>query len=261
MIPRRVHGGARRQVVRASAESGAEAEDRARGEENGDFGSEAAGAEFLEAGGARDDEADEDEGDGEEGDDGEEGLAVEEDVAVDAVGVGVEGVEGLDDGGDDHGQGDDDEDVDGFEEGGEERVPAGVGVGGADDALGEDEVDDEEEDDAGGDQDLRGDGEADVGLVGGPGDAQDAAQDAGHAEAEEHAAHEEFVVALLVDLQDCHVGDCTEDEEDEEDGADGDIDADGWETTERGGSGWVGRMKRVIGGLEEVRFGLLKDEM
>lgn len=76
---------------------------------------------------------------------------------------------------------------------------------GADDALGEDEVDDEEEDDARGDEDLRGDGEPDVGLVRGPGDAEDAAHDAGHAEAEEHAAHEEFVAAPLVDLQDCHV--------------------------------------------------------
>ena len=200
MIPRRVGDRAGGQVVGAGAEGGAEAKDSGRGEEDGDLGSEAAGAEFFDAGGARDDEAEDDEGEGEEGDDGEEGLAVEEDVAVDAVGVGVEGVEGLDDGGDDHDERDDDQDVESFEEGREERVPAGVGVRGANDALGEDEVDDEEEDDAGGDEDLRGDGEADVGLVGCPCHAQDAAHDTGHAEAEEHAAHEEFVAALLVDL-------------------------------------------------------------
>ena len=205
MVPGRVCRRARGEVVGAGTEGGTEAEDRGRCDKDGDLGPESAGAEFLDAGGAGDDEADDDERDGEEGDDGEESLAVEEDIAVDAAGVGVEGVEGLHDGSDDHDQGDDDEDIDGFEGGGEERVPARVGVGGADDALGEDDVDDEEEDHPGGDKDLGGDGETDVGLVGGPSDAQDAAHDAGHAEAEEHAAHEEFVAALLVDLQDGHV--------------------------------------------------------
>ena len=46
------------------------------------------------------------------------------------------------------------------------------------------------------------------------------------------------------------MGDCTKDEEDEEDGADGDIDTDGWETTESSGFAWIGRVRRVTGSLK-----------
>ena len=62
------------------------------------------------------------------------------------------------------------------------------------------------------------------------------------------------MAALLVHFQDGHVGDGAEDEEEEEDGADGYINTDGWEATEPSGFGWIGSVRRVARGLEEVRF-------
>ena len=61
-------------------------------------------------------EHEEDHDDWQEGDDGEEGEAVKLDVAVNAVRVGIEGEERLHDRDDDHGDGEDDEDVQAFEE-------------------------------------------------------------------------------------------------------------------------------------------------
>lgn len=214
-------------VVDARAEGGAEAEQRGRDEQDADLVPPPAGAEFFRplADAGQEEDADEDDGDGEEGDDGVEGLAVQGDGAIDVFGVGVEGVEGLHDGGDEHDERQHDEDVGGDEGPVGEFVPAQVRVGGAEDALGEDEVDDEDEDDAGGDEDLRRDGDGYVGRVAGPDDAHDLGDDAGHAEAEEHAGHDEFVAAPPVRLEDEHVRDGAAEEEDEEDGADGDVDA------------------------------------
>lgn len=187
MVPSRTLPGTERLDIRARAERGAETEQHGCEQEDGDFGAEAAGAELVEAGPSRDDEAAQDEENGEEGDEGVEDLAVELHVAVDAAGVGVEGEEGLHGAGDEHDQGDDDDGVDGLEGGGEGPVPADVRVGGAHDALGEDQVDDEEEDGAGGDEDLGGDGDADVGRPRRPDDAEDAGRYARHAEAEHEA--------------------------------------------------------------------------
>lgn len=134
--------------IRARAEGSAEGEEECRGEEDADFGAEATGAELVEAGFAGDDEAADDEGDRGEGDDGEVDLAVELDVAVDAAGVGVEGVEGLHGAGDEHDERDDDDGIDDFEGEGEGFMPAEVRVARSDEALGEDQVDDQEENDA-----------------------------------------------------------------------------------------------------------------
>ena len=103
VVPGRIVAGARGLDVRGRAERGAEAEQNGGEQEDGDFRPKAAGAELVEAGGARDDEAAEDEHDGKEGDEGVEDLAVDLDVAVDAAGVGVEGVERLHGAGDEHG--------------------------------------------------------------------------------------------------------------------------------------------------------------
>ena len=111
-------------------------------------------------------------------------MAVDLDVTVDAAGVVIESVEGLHGAGDEHDETDDDGRVDDLEGEREELVPAEVRVRGAEDALGKDEVDDEEQDDAGGDEDLRGNGDAYVGYVDRPDDAHYAGHDSGHAEAE-----------------------------------------------------------------------------
>ena len=57
---------------------------------------------------------------------------------------------------------------------------------GPNDALCEDEVDDEQQDDSRCDEDLGRDGYADVGGTSGPYDAHDTGDDAGHAETEHH---------------------------------------------------------------------------
>ena len=66
-------------------------------------------------------------------------------------------------------------------------MPAGVGVGGSDDALGEDEVDEEEQDHSGGDEDVGRDGYPDIVGVDGPYDAQNHGDQSRHAEAEHHS--------------------------------------------------------------------------
>ena len=64
MVPRRIILGAWSLDVRADAERGAEAEQDGRRKEDGYLGAEAAGAEFLDASSARDEETAEDERDG-----------------------------------------------------------------------------------------------------------------------------------------------------------------------------------------------------
>lgn len=60
---------------------------------------------------------------------------------------------------DDHDEHDDDEHVGGREGMLEDRMPPAVWVGGANDPLREDEIDDEEQHDSGGHEDLSGDGD------------------------------------------------------------------------------------------------------
>lgn len=160
--------------VRTCAERSAEAEHHRCEQEDADFGPEAAGAEFLDAGFSEHDEAADDEGDREERNGGVEDLAVDLDVAVDASGVCVEGVEGLHGAGNEHDEGQHDEDVDELEGEGEAFVPAEVRVRRSDDTLCEYDVDNEEEDDACRDEDLGGDGDSDVCRACGPDDAHDA---------------------------------------------------------------------------------------
>ncbi|KAL9607141.1 MAG: hypothetical protein Q9167_007918 [Letrouitia subvulpina] len=234
--------------VCADAEAGAEAENHGGREEDVDLRSEAAVAELLDAGLAGDDEAADNEDDREEGDDGVKGLAVEDDVSVDALGVLVQGVEALDVGGDQHDQADDDEDVDCVEEVGEEGVPAAVGMRGSDDPLGKDEVDDEEKDDACGDEDGSGDGDGSVVRITAPDDTHDTGDDAGHAEAEHHGGHDEFVASTEVDLEDGHVGDGAADEQKEEDGGDWDIGSHGRMAAQRCGLGRIWSMSRGLRG-------------
>ncbi len=102
VVPGRVVEGAGALDVRPRAERRAEAQQHGREQEHTDFGAEPARAELVEGGGSRHDEGGEDERDGQEGDEGVEDLAVDLNVAIDAAGIGAEGVERLNGAGDEH---------------------------------------------------------------------------------------------------------------------------------------------------------------
>ena len=105
---------------------------------------ESSATELLDTGLARYDETADDEHNWEEGYDGIKRHAVELDITVDAFGVEVERIEALDDGGDEGAQTENNDDVYGYEGVVEQGMPAGIGVSGPDDALGKEEIDDEE---------------------------------------------------------------------------------------------------------------------
>lgn len=241
MVPRWIFPRSRRQIQYADAKPGAETEEEGYGEEDQDFVSVAVGAEFLGAGPARDDDAEKEEKDGEEGDGSVKGAAVKLYVSGSVPLGGVEGVETQDDKRDDEDKRDDDERVQAFEHQTNGGVPARAGLRRAEDALGEDEVHNEENYDAYGDEDGGRDGNGDVGGAGGPDNAHNAGNHAGHAEAEHGAGHKEFVAAAAVALEDSHVGDGAEEEDEEEDGGDGDVEGDGGLAAEAGGGGPIGR--------------------
>lgn len=162
----------------------------------------------------------------------------------------IQRVEHVHGGDDDHDQVGPDAQVEGAEGQAEAPGPAEVGVVGADEALRKDEVDDEEEDDAGLDEDAGGDGEADVARARGPGEAQGEGGVARHAEAEEERREEEPVVAPPVDLEDDHVDDGAGEEEGHEHGADGPVDGQRGHAAELRRRGWV--RGRDGAGLGEV---------
>ncbi|ROW05207.1 hypothetical protein VSDG_00040 [Cytospora chrysosperma] len=242
VVPGGVAGGARGGEADADAEAGAEGEDGGRGEEQPELGAVAALAELLgPQPGPRGGDGQDGDGDGQEGQDGEEGADEALDVQVDAAGGRVEGEEGVHRGGDGHDQHGEDAEVQEEEDQPRGARPADARVVGPDDALGEDEVDEEEEQDAGLDEDGRRDGEVDVGRVRGPGDAQGQGGDARRAEAEEEAREDELVVPPAVDLEDGHVGDGGGDVEEHQTGADGVVQGHGGMATQAGGRGGVGR--------------------
>jgi len=112
----------------------------------------------------------------------------------------------------------------------------------ADDALSENEIYDEENYHACGDEDGGRDGDGDIAGAGAPDDAQDAGGYAGHAETEHGAGHEEFMAAALVQLENRHGGGGAEDEEEEENRGDGDIEGSGGLAAKGGGGGSIGRV-------------------
>ena len=92
--------------------------------------------------------------DGEERDDGEEDAAEEHDIVINPAGVRVEREELLHHAGDEHDDDENDRDVEQLERQRHPTIPAQVRVRCPDDALGEDQVDDEENDDPRSDEDL-----------------------------------------------------------------------------------------------------------
>jgi len=81
------------------------------------------------------------------------------------------------------------------------------------DSLGEDEVHNKEEEDTCSHEDLGCNGDWDVRYPSRPDDAHDAGCDSCHAETEKHPRHEELLPPSSIDLQNCHVDDCSQDEE------------------------------------------------
>ena len=90
-------------------------------------------------------------------------------------------------------------------------------------------------------EDIRSNGHLDIRRIIGPDDAHDLGDYSGHAETEQHAGHDEFVAPSQVELEDCHVGDCADEEEDEEDATYGHVDAYSGDAAESGCLGCVGR--------------------
>lgn len=197
-------------------ERGAEGQEGGGEEDEDDLGVHGAVTEVVGGVMAGEQQAEEDPRDGDEGEDGDVDAGYEADVANLAEYRGVEGVEAVDDGGDDHDEAGEDTKVEEAEGEAYGLAPAEIWVQGAEDALEEDDVDDVEEEDARIGEDAGGDGDPGVGGVAGPDDAQDVGHDAGHAEAEGDGGDDELVVAAAVDLEDGHVeGGGAGEEEDE----------------------------------------------
>lgn len=163
------------------------------------------------------------------------------------MGVRIERVGCLDDAGDEHDQRDHNSGIDRLEEQAHRRMPAAMWVGCPYDPLGEDEIDDEEQHDARGDENLGCERDPHVEGSRGPNDAHYAADGAGHAETEHHSGHEELVPSPLIELEDDHMGNGTEDEEEEEDGGDGNVRVKGGHTAQAGGGGSIWGMSAVVG--------------
>lgn len=173
-------------------------------------------------------------------DDQEERRRGQLQVAADLAHVGVARVRLQHHRDDDHDEGPDDAGVGGPEGDPQGAVPAERGLLRAQDALREQEVDDVEEQHAGVDEDVGGEGEAYVGLPVGPDDAQDESSYPRRAEPEQDPRYGELVAPPPVHLQDRHVRRCTADEQTYEDGRDGHVGYDGGDAAAAGDGGGVG---------------------
>lgn len=225
----------------AGAEAGAEGEEGAGEGEEVDLGAHATLAELVHGGLAGEEQAECDDGEGEEGEDGEVGRCRELDIAKPLASLWVEGIETIHNRRHNHDQTSTDAEEQELEEERRRLPPSQLGMIRPQNALREDEVDDEEEDDARIGKDTRRDGEADVGGMGRQADAQRVGDDAGHGETEEQGRQDELVRPPAVDLEDGHVEGGAADEEDDEDRGDGHVDGSGRAAAKLGNLGEVGR--------------------
>ena len=76
----------------------------------------------------------------------------------------------------------------------------------SEDTLSEDQVDNEEQQDAGTDKDRCSYANLDIVWEASPDDSQDHSHYSSHAEAEGESTHDELVTSSFVDLKDGHVG-------------------------------------------------------
>ena len=126
------------------------------------LGPESAAAELVEGLLAREQQTQQDQRQRQKADKGIVCCGIELDVAIDAVGVVAEGIKHLDDARDGHEETEHDDDVEADDGPAEEGVPPETRVLGAHEALQELEVDDVDDQGAGGDEDCGGDGQTDV---------------------------------------------------------------------------------------------------
>lgn len=111
----------------------------------------------------------------------------------------------------------------------------------AHDTLGEDEVDQEQQQDTGLGKDTGGDGHLDVVRHGSPADAEAQRHDTGHAEAENDDREDELMISPTVHLKNEHVRGGSDEVDEEHHGADRDVQGD------RGTAAQLGRLGRVGG--------------
>ncbi len=205
MVPGRVADGTRRHPGRPGLEAGDERAQEGGQADDGHLRARAAAAEGLlpvapgqQRGGGQQRER-------RGGDRQEEGDGRQLEVPADPPEVRVQGVGVQDGGDDDNDERAEDAEVRGPEEDPQRGMPPERRLLRPEDALGEEQVDDVEDQDAGVDEYGRRQREAHVALSRGPGDAQYQSSDPRHAKAEQDTRYEELVVAPLVDLQNRHI--------------------------------------------------------
>ncbi len=108
---------------------------------------------------------------------------------------------------DDHDEGTRNQIVEDLATGARDRVPTDPRLFGTEYTLGEDQVDDVDQQNTGIDKNVCSDSNADVMLAVGPDDAQDECCDPSHTKSKHHPRQDEFMVSSVVLLQDRHV-DC-----------------------------------------------------
>lgn len=121
-----------------------------------------------------------------------------------------------------------------------DRMPADARMHRAQQALDEDQVEDKEQQDAGSDEDLRGDDEADVREVGGPCHAQAQCHGAEEADVDQQDGEAEGRLGVPVMAEDGDMDCEADDVEEHEDGADGYVDGGCGRASWGCGGGWVG---------------------
>lgn len=109
------------------------------------------------------------------------------------------------------------------------------------DALGKDQIHNEQEHNAGVCKHLSSDSKTGVMRVRSPCDSQHVRGDTGHAKAEKQTAEGEFVRSLFVQLKDGHVENGTADEEGQNNSTDGIVDAGRRSAAETSCLGEIGR--------------------
>lgn len=139
----------------AAAEAGTEGEKSRRGEKDDDLSAKATCAKLVDVGAPRDGKHEGDNGYREEGDEGEPAEHCPLDVAVDVERMRVQRVERVNDNSDDHENADNGKDHSHrWNQDPEWRMPAYVWVARPHETLCEEEVDNEEDDSADGDEDF-----------------------------------------------------------------------------------------------------------
>lgn len=203
VVPGRVVQGPGRLVIGGSAKGRAQAEQERGHADNEELGGPAAFAEVVDrftVSPWRQQCICED-GKRQKGEHQEIALAVQLDIAVDPVRVRVQSVEALDNNGNEHGQGQENDDIKRLEEIRERSRPADTRVEGSQETLSVEQVEDKEKQDARRDEYLRGHSQAKIMRMVGQGDPERVGHDARHAEAKSRCGRNELVPLPHVQLE------------------------------------------------------------